>query len=218
MRKRVTFHFYQKEFTFPTKAEPLWKNEVDRWYQLDAYSYGMADFYSESGLEKRAKPEILILASPGASNETDSSFALGGAISPGKFVHTLPNVRASSLCQVMKWNGPVLCLQNDPETQVSALIEAAFLSLHEKKTVWVMSVRGSAPAYIAEAYVFESKPNLEAIAESRIQYQISIEPKKDQSPKINLKKDTELWQWLSHASPENVHFYLNDSCILERIF
>ena len=129
------------EFAFPARAEPAWSPKVDRWYQLDAYAYGLAEAYEQwKGSLGGEKPSMIVLASPGASNETDRQFAQSGGTSPAKFVHTLPNVRSSSLCQVMGWAGPVLCLQRDPETLNHALTEAEALVGDEFPVVWVLSV------------------------------------------------------------------------------
>ena len=127
------------QFSFPAQVEPSWSKVVDRWYQLDAYAYGLAEFYAQKEKELGPHPGMILLASPGASNETDYDFASTGATSPGKFVHTLPNIRVSPLCQVMNRTGPVLCIQNDPSTIETALIEGQFL-VPEFKRVWVMSV------------------------------------------------------------------------------
>jgi hypothetical protein len=133
-------------FEHPAKEEPHWKSMVDRWYQLDAYAYGLAQAYSVWKPTLDGPPSIMILASALASNETDLQFAKqlkeSGIASASKFVHTLPNIRCSSLCQVMNWNGPVLCFQKDPFTQVQALREALGLleSDPSRHSIWVLSV------------------------------------------------------------------------------
>jgi hypothetical protein len=83
----------------------------------------------------------MIVASPCASNATDRLFAVNGASSPSKFVHTLPNVRAVSLLQVMAWHGPLLCLQNDPVTVRLAIDQAlaSFESDESLNNVWIFS-------------------------------------------------------------------------------
>lgn len=134
---RVCHHF---EFDFPATHEPAWSNVVDRWYQLDPFAYGLAEFYSAKHEALGPHPSMIVLASPGGSNETDYLFASGGGSSPGKFVHTLPNIRISSLCQVMAWTGPMLCLQRDPHTEEVALEEAKWLLGRAFPRIWVMGV------------------------------------------------------------------------------
>jgi hypothetical protein len=83
----------------------------------------------------------MIVSSPRASNATDRAFTSSGASSPSKFVHTLPNIRAVSLLQVMEWRGPLLCVQDDPQTIRHAidLALAYFESDAELRSVWVLS-------------------------------------------------------------------------------
>ncbi len=140
-------------FEFPALSEPDWAAKVDRWYQLDAYAYGLSQAWWQLRGQLGERPALLILASPGASNETDWNFARTGATSPSKFVHTLPNVRASALCQVMDWSGPMLCVQQDPQTVVSGIREGAGLLGAQWPRVWVMSIlKNSAGHY--ETHVF----------------------------------------------------------------
>lgn len=125
---------------FPLKTEPEWASKVDRWYQLDAFAYGLCEMWWRNHEMLGRPPSLLFLASPGASNATDLAFARSGATSPSKFVHTLPNVRASSLCQLMNWHGPLLCVQRDPQTIACALELAARAVGEEWPIVWVLSV------------------------------------------------------------------------------
>lgn len=111
------------DFTYPAPSQPAWAPKVERWYQLDSPSYGFCEFYF-SKLRESGKPSILFLASSEGSLPTDRAFAETGALSPAKFVHTLPNVRASSLCQTMEWFGPVLCIQNGEASFERAVDEA----------------------------------------------------------------------------------------------
>lgn len=151
--KAIRFNWHSFSFVHPTGREPAWKAKVPRWSQLDAAAYGLAEaFTSWNGQLQR--PQLIVLASPGASNETDRRFTKSGASSPSLFVHTLPNIRCSPLLQVMEWSGPVLCIQNDPATITTALIEAAWLvSGARAATVWVMSVVQEGEAHVA--HVFE---------------------------------------------------------------
>jgi hypothetical protein len=132
---------FQSEIPYPAKETPAWAAKSDRWYQLDAPAYSLAQAFDLMKADLGVKPDFLILASPRASNLTDRDFAASGASSPSKFVHTLPNIRASSLLQVMEWAGPMLCVQNDPQTIVSALEEAFVLFEAEEalKRIWVVA-------------------------------------------------------------------------------
>lgn len=137
---------FHLNFEYPVKTEPEWAPQVERWYQLDAAAYGVTELYYRNR-KKLPLPGRIFLASPGASNHTDRQFAQG-APSPSKFVHTLPNIRSAPLLQVMKWSGRVFCIQKDPETITSALLEAANVG----GVSWVVSAiippSGPAAAYI----------------------------------------------------------------------
>ncbi len=146
-------------YTFPAQGEPVWKEKVDRWYQLDAAAFGLADaahYWKQSGSPSR--PDFVLLASHGASNDSDAKFAREGASSPSKFVHTLPNIRATAFCQVSAWSGPLLCLQKDPGTIVAALTEASEFVSPQYPTVWILGVN-SLGSGKWEAYRFELKLN-----------------------------------------------------------
>lgn len=160
--KPISVQHLSFRFEHPAREEPSWKGIVERWYQLDAFAYGLAQAYvTWKPKLSHVQPALILLASPQASNATDFEFARTGAQSPAKFVHTLSNIRCSSLCQVMEWAGPVLCVQKDPATQLQALREAAALleSGHEGP-IWVLSVFRAdkdAPAYQAHAFVLGAK-------------------------------------------------------------
>jgi len=141
----LTYHSF--EFTFPATEPPSWASQVERWYQLDAFAFGLPQAAGYWGLpqliDRSAShsasvstpdmgtvswPSHLILASPEGSNRTDADFARSfmktGIGSPSKFVHTLPNSRSAALLQVLSWYGPLICIQNDPSSFVDALEEA----------------------------------------------------------------------------------------------
>jgi 3-oxoacyl-(acyl-carrier-protein) synthase len=125
-------------FSHPVKTAPAWASDVERWYQLDAFAFGMADAaHAWSG---DVRPDLVILASAGGSNMTDAEFATAGARSPALFVHSLPNVRSSAFCQVLKWHGPLFCLQSDPDTFEQATGEARRHFRATGETVWVLGV------------------------------------------------------------------------------
>jgi hypothetical protein len=132
-RGRIRIH----DFAYPTKNEPIWKDSVERWYQLDAAAYGLCEVFTHSHVTDRRPPGLIVLASPGGSNHTDSLFIEGDAGSPAKFVHTLPNIRVSSLLQVMGWAGPALCLQNDPFSVSTAIAQATILLDNKFCCIWI---------------------------------------------------------------------------------
>lgn len=138
------FAFHRKlEYVFPIKEPPEWANQIDRWYQLDAFAYGLPEAYFSLKRLNETPPDLILLASAASSNETDFHFAQSGANSPSKFVHTLPNIRGSTLCQLMHWKGPLLCIQHDPTTQITALSEAIDLISASRKKIWIWSVTGN---------------------------------------------------------------------------
>ncbi len=146
--------WYREEIEYPAKAEPEWSSLVERWYQLDTPAYVLAETYWRLRDKLSARPEWLLLASPGASNLTDAQFAASGASSPAKFVHTLPNIRSASLLQVMRWSGKVLCLQNDPSSLLTALHEAVWLA--EEGRVWIASVQGRGNQFTGQLLTLSS--------------------------------------------------------------
>ncbi len=110
-----------------------------RWSQLDAYSYALA----EAGYVWKnllSPPHLVISASPSASNYTDREFVQTGALSPSLFVHTLPNVRCSLLCQIMEWSGPVITIQKDPHTFLEGLVEGFHLVGERYPVIWIVTV------------------------------------------------------------------------------
>lgn len=146
-------------FDFPAKSEPIWASQVERWSQLDAAAFGMAEIYDCHREILSAPPRWMVLASPFASNETDRQFAVGGARSPSKFVHTLPNIRSSSILRLMKWTGPLLCLQKDPWTFATGLCESATLLEVEGGPVWMAGITRTPRTH--EALLFLLDPSVE---------------------------------------------------------
>lgn len=111
---------------FPATHEPAWAPKVDHWHQLDAPAFCLTEFMWRRR-EQLERPVAIFLACEGASNPSDFLFASQGAGSAKKFSHTLPNVRASSLLQVLEWHGHVLCFQNDPLTLHATLEQVPIL-------------------------------------------------------------------------------------------
>ncbi len=143
------FQFEFLRFEFPTTRIPVWSDKVDRWYQLDAAAFGLLELVTHK-CQSWKKPDLILGASPGGSNDTDRAFVQGSAFRPAKFVHTLPNIRISVVLQLMSWQVPVICLQNDPDTVETALVEATFLA--KGKNVWILGVEGSTSfGFVSEA-------------------------------------------------------------------
>ncbi len=132
-----------------------WQNRVERSHQLDEAAQILCATWWEKRYSMGPLPDWLILASPSASNWTDAHFVRSEMPSPSKFVHTLPNVRGAALLQLMNWHGPVLCIQNDPHTVHTALLEATMLAVSEKARVWVASSWLEGASWRAEFYVAE---------------------------------------------------------------
>jgi 3-oxoacyl-(acyl-carrier-protein) synthase len=127
-------------FEFPVKNAPEWSKKVERWYQLDAPAFGMAE--AAFSYRNDPLPDVIYVASPGGSNATDFEFASGGAKSPALFVHSLPNVRSSAFCQVLGWHGPLFCIQSDPDSFAKAIQEAKRNFRLDGSSVWVVGVLG----------------------------------------------------------------------------
>ena len=152
------FSHLRYQFEFPSTEPPGWAPMVERWYQLDAFAFGLPQAYVSFADDLQEKPDVIVLASPEGSNRTDFDFAQAwlknGVGSPSKFVHTLPNSRSAALLQVMEWSGPLLCVQNDPATLVSGFEEAMLLAKSGQK-VWLMSVtRSTAQLYETHLFCF----------------------------------------------------------------
>lgn len=133
------------DYSFPVKVAPDWAANVERWYQLDGYAYGLAD--AAYAWRKDPPPAVVFLASAGGSNATDSEFAKAGARSPALFVHSLPNVRSSAFCQVLNWHGPLYCIQSDPGTFAQATDEARRHYRTTGRSAWVLGVESTATGF-----------------------------------------------------------------------
>ena len=144
---------------YPVKEAPPWSALAERWYQLDPYAFALAEaawIWKNAGVPA---PDTLLLASPGGSNATDRRFAReGSATSPSIFVHTLPNVRSSTFCQVYGWNGPLFCLQRDPHTLDDAISTVRTLMANGRaKRPWILTVtRDSLGALEVTRIAFET--------------------------------------------------------------
>lgn len=123
------------EFTYPAAQEPSWRQKVERWYQMDAASYGFCELAVRAPSQRA--PDCMFLTSPAGCKEMDLQFVKTGALNPSKFVYTLPSIRSSALLQVLEWHGPLLCLQNGDSSLAAGLCEAALLA-NSGKSSWLL--------------------------------------------------------------------------------
>lgn len=137
----MRFHFVYESCKYPSSGTPPWADRVDRWYQLDAAAFGLCELFHNQLSGRFEFPDLIVAASPDGSLATDQAFARGGACSPAKFVHTLPNIRISVVLQLMKSSAQVLCLQNASDTVESALLEACAFSKTSK--VWILGTHAN---------------------------------------------------------------------------
>jgi hypothetical protein len=123
----------------PSKAEPAWSAKIDRWYQLDEVSYAFCEaLHQWDYLKEAPRPDVIFLALPGASNLADFDFVQSGAVSPAKFVYTLPNICVAVIFQMLGFSGKVYCLHKGSETIPFAEQEAREMAKQGKKA-WVFA-------------------------------------------------------------------------------
>jgi hypothetical protein len=156
----VNLRFFHAAIPYPAPEAPTWAGCVERWYQLDPFAYLLPEAFTrlEKQLEK-TRPSLQFLACSGASNLTDAAFVKSQASSPTKFVHTLPNIRASSLLSVMRWNGPVYSLHQDPFT-LAATFRAALRAFASDKTgeIWIWNVTKLDDAWSVQLFTLSESP------------------------------------------------------------
>lgn len=197
MKNGCGLKYFRHPYSFPRSSPPSWAEKVDRWHQLDAYSFGLIDAYAhlQDCLEA---PGFILLASPSASNDADHQFVLSKAKSPAKMVHTLPNVRSSCLVKLMGWGGPVLCLQKDPQTLLTAIVEGLDLLDPSCRNLTIWGVVKQAPP-LYEAHVFSL--TYLASEEKRNQGFPYILQRKGDDPSLTCPNDELLVEWLSKPFP-----------------
>ncbi|MBC7741750.1 MAG: hypothetical protein H7061_06120 [Bdellovibrionaceae bacterium] len=91
-------------------SEPIWKDRIDRWYQLDETSFALCDAIAswQEGHKLKSFDEMVFLSLNG-SNLADAEFVATRPASPSKFVYTLSNIGPSVASHLLKWAGPVFC-------------------------------------------------------------------------------------------------------------
>lgn len=143
----IGVEFRELEVAFDTRTPPPWAPAVDRWYQLDAPAFALAE--AGSRWTDLPPPRLVVGASAGASNASDREFL--AAPRAHRFVHTLPSVRYAALCQVVGWAGPLLCVQRDPSTLVAGLALGA--DFHEASgETWVLGARAVSVGAVVELF------------------------------------------------------------------
>ena len=187
-------HFHLEGVAFPAKEPPAWAAKVERWYQLDPFAFLLPEAFTRWSARLPSRPARMLLSGFGASNLTDSAFALSGAVSPTKFVHTLPSIRASALLAVMGWQGPVLSLHRDPSTLAAALREG--LRGEEETWVWHVSER------TADLFVLNVPEG---------PYQVLAREKAGARP---APEDSRVLDWFS--GDEGVNFELSEQWVVRR--
>jgi hypothetical protein len=107
--KEVVFQFrpFEQGVVMP---EPEWKSKIDRWYQLDETSFSFCEaLYSWEQTDQMQRFDQIIYVCEQASNAADADFVASGALSPSKFIYTLPSIGPSVVAQLLNWYGPVYC-------------------------------------------------------------------------------------------------------------
>ncbi len=192
-----------QELDCKRKKDPLWQDRVERWYQLDTAAYSLCEAGYQLQTKQWTRPDLIILSSGSGSNATDLEFARGGANSPSKFVHTLPNVRGSVLCQLLDWHGPVICLQDGNKTLISGLNEAiSFLPNGEpsgRSCVWIFTIENENVICLEMLKIQDAPegPESEFWIESNLKQVL-----------LSGEIDSNLLNWLRNSSHENKSFGL----------
>ena len=183
--------WFHHTVTVQENATPEWSMKVERWYQLDLPAFALTETFWRHRETLKSRPETIFLASPSASNLSDSQFTLSEPPSPAKFVHTLPNIRAASVLQVMNWSGQVYCLQNDPWTVLTALAEGLREVRGSGQESWIMSVSESDGNITG--HIFRLSPDASGC-------ELKIVENASQNMANAALHDKDLFFWLSAAS------------------
>jgi hypothetical protein len=127
------------DFAFPIADEPLWADQIGRWYQLDRAGAGFATCAAELAHRAGAPvaaPDVVILPNGRGSFDADKEFADSKGQSPSRFSATLPNIRASYLCNILDWQPPLFCLNRGVHSLFYGFQEALW-ALKSHKSVLI---------------------------------------------------------------------------------
>jgi len=119
-------------------ADPLWKDRVERWYQLDETSMAVCSALSEWNLQQRW-PKLFdqfIYISDFGSNVADAEFVAQNPPSPSRFVYTLPSIAPAVINQFLSWSGPVYCLNQTTASSSAWSWAEKLAESHFKKKGW----------------------------------------------------------------------------------
>ncbi len=113
MTANMKFHF-KTQINPQTLTEPLWKDRIERWYQLDVASLVMCQAIYEWQKNKInfILPDVIIYEFNKGSNFADHEYAKLTDPSPAKFVYTLPNIPIAAAQQLLKISVPAFCVSN----------------------------------------------------------------------------------------------------------
>lgn len=119
---------YQSTIDIASMAEPAWKDLVERWYQLDQASKVLCQAtyeWMQNGATFDQADAMVYIFDQG-SNQADFEFVQSQAISPAKFVYTLPSVPVTMVQQMLKMSVATYCLHIQPgaDQQIQDLLKA----------------------------------------------------------------------------------------------
>ena len=145
---------------YPAISAPDWAARVERWTQLDEVTFCFCEsLHRWDYLKDQKRPGKIFLAIEGASNLADFEFVQSKALSPAKFVYTLPNVCLAVLLKLVEFQGPAFCFHKGRESILFARAEAQAFANHGE-SVWLFA----SPAELIENKrqilfeIYEKKP------------------------------------------------------------
>lgn len=123
-------------------TEPLWKDQIERWYQLDTASLVVCQaIYEWQNKNNFILPDVIIYEFFNGSNFADHEYAKLLDPSPAKFVYTLPNIPIATAQQLLKISVPAFCISN-LENQLNSKTNWFVNQLVKKyKTVLTLSLK-----------------------------------------------------------------------------
>ena len=116
---------YRIPITEDRRLEPEWKDQVERWYQLDENGYIFCEaLYHWKKQDRLSQFDAVVLLIPEGSNLSDVEFVTTKPASPAKFVYTLPNIAGSLVAQLTGFQGPIFCFcENTANPNVNLFAE-----------------------------------------------------------------------------------------------